>query len=103
MFLNGRVFNSRLEKTEDRISEQKDRSMKHTQFEQQREDTLWISELTLQMGPIKDHSHHIISGRNGEKNCKAKRIFEEIVYENFSNLVNAQTYRFKKLYKTQIR
>lgn len=40
MFLNGRVFNSRLEKTEDRISEQKDRSMKHTQFEQQREDTL---------------------------------------------------------------
>lgn len=40
MFLNSRVFNSRLEKTKDRISEQKDRSMKHTQFEQQREDTL---------------------------------------------------------------
>lgn len=39
-FLNSRMSNSRMEKKEDRTGEQKDRSIKLTQSEQQRADRL---------------------------------------------------------------
>lgn len=86
-FLNSGVFSSKMEKTEDKISKEKDRSIKPTQSDQKGEDRPRKNELRLiDLESIKKKIKFILYSlrRWGEK-LWTEKVSKEIMDENFSS------------------
>ena len=80
-------MNSRLEEAEDRISDLEDKVEKNTQAEQQNKKEFLKNEESLRnlLDNMKCNNIHIMGGK--EKEQGIKNLFEEIMTENFPNLV----------------
>lgn len=93
-------LSSRLQITEDRISEVGDRSIGFIQSEQQRKK--WSTRKNISSNPWDNNKRSnicIIRIAGEEQECKAEQLFKEIMTTNFPNLTKGKIYRFKQLDK----
>ena len=81
--------NSRIQETEEQISKAEDRLMENNNTEQYKEKRMKRNEDSLRAlwDNFKNTNIHIIRVLEGEEREKGvKKIFEEIIAENFSNI-----------------